>query len=267
MVNRILKILLLAALIMMVFTSYGCLESKEPKQIEIDPGDISAYEFSVLEGKFTNSSTFFLYTNKTVRAIYTVVNAPRLEVVVPKDISGVKSEKGPGIDNLVIIGNTGNSMVFSGINEFSNISHNVSYSESSQNKKIQFEFADTINGYVAYTYYWEQGLFYHILSRNETVNVVLPEGYDTGNMIFGPTKPKPDTKRLDEQNRIWLVWDNPNPEHQLISVKYYKSSLPTIMGFVGLVLLVAFFVTAIYFKNEIRKLHKKREIIEKDKDN
>ncbi len=266
MVNRILKILLLIALIMMAFTSNGCLGSKDPEHIEIDPGDFSAYEFSVPEGKFTNSSTFFLYTNKTVRVIHTVVNVPRLEVVLIKDISGVKSEKGPGIDNLVIIGNTGSSTAFSNINQFSNVPYNVSYYESG-GYKIQFEFADTINGYVAYTYSWEQDLFYHTLSRNETVNVVLPEGYDVGNIIFGLLKPKPDTKRLDDQNRIWLIWDNPNPKHQLIRVKYYKSSLPTIMGFVGLVLLVASLVTAIYFKNEIRKLRKKREIIDKDKDN
>ena len=251
---------------MMAFTSNGCLESKEPKQFVVEPGDVSAYEFTVPEGNFINSSTFFVYPNKTVRAVYTVVNEPRLEVVVPKDISGVKSEKGPGIDNLVIIGNTGSSTAFSDINKFSNISYNVSYSESSVNKKIQFEFAKTINGYVAYTYSWEQGQFYHILSRNETVNVVLPPGYDTGNMIFGSPKPKPDTRRLDDQNRIWLVWDNPNPKHQFIHVKYYKSSLPTIMGFVGLVLLVASLVTTIYFKNEIRKLRKKREIIDKDKE-
>jgi hypothetical protein len=267
MVNRILKILLLTALIMMVFTTNGCLESKAPKQVEIDPGDFSAYEFTVPEGNFINSSTFFLYPNKTVRAIHTVVNAPKLEVEVPKDISVVKSEKGPGIDNLVIIGNTGSSMVFSDINEFSNVSYNVLYSESSRNKKIQFEFADTINGYVAYTYYWEQGQLYYILSRNETVNVVLPQDYDTGNIIFGLPKPKPDNKRLDDHNRIWLVWDNPNPKHQFIHVKYYRSSLPTVMGFVGLVLFVASLVTGIYFKNEIRKLQKKREIIEKDKDN
>ena len=251
---------------MIAFASNGCLESKDPELIEIDPGDFSEYEFTVPEGNFINSSTFYLYPNKTVRAVYTVVNAPRLEVVVPKDISGVKSGKGPEIYNLVIIGNTGSSMVFSGINEFSNISHNVSYSESSRNKNIQFEFADTINGYVAYTYYWEQSLFYHILSRNETVNVVLPEGYDTGNIIFGLLKPKPDTKRLDDQNRMWLIWDNPNPKYQYIRVKYYKSSLPTTMGFVGLMLLVASLVTAIYFKNEIRKLRKKREIIDKDKE-
>lgn len=266
MVNKILKILLLTTLMMMAFTANGCLESKEPKQIEIDLGDFSAYEFTVPEGKFTNSSTFFLYPNKTVRAIYTVVSASRLEVVVPKDISGVKSEKGPGIDNLVIIGNTGSLMVYSGINEFSNISHNVSYTESSRDRKIQIEFADTISGYVAYTYSWEQGQFYHILSRNETVNVVLPQGYDTGNMIFGSPKPKPDSKQLDDQNRIWLIWDDPNPKYQFIHVKYYKSSLPTIMGFVGLVLLVASLVTAIYFKNEMRKLRKKREIIDKDKE-
>ncbi len=251
---------------MMAFTSNGCLESKEPKQFVVEPGDFSEYEFTVPEGNFINSSTFFVYPNKTVRVIYTVVNAPRLEVVLPKDISGVKSEKEPGIDNLVVIGNTGSSTVFSGINEFSNISYNVSYSESSVNKKIQFEFAKTINGYVAYTYSWEQGQLYHILSRNETVNVVLPQDYDTGNMIFGLPKPKPDTKRLDDRNRIWLVWDNPNPKHRFIHVKYYKSSLPTIMGFVGLVLLVASLVTAIYFKNEIRKLRKKREIIDKDKE-
>jgi len=266
MVNRIFKILLLSALIMMAFTSNGCLESKDPKPIEIDQGDFYEYEFTVPEGNFINSSTFFLYPDKTVRAIYTVVNAQKLEVVMLKDISGVRSEKGPGIDNLVIIGNTGRSTVFSGINEFSNVSYNVSYSESRGNKKIQFEFAETINGYVAYTYYWERGQLYHILSRNETVNVVLPQGYDTGSMIFGSPKPKQDTKRLDDQNRIWLVWDNPNPKNKFIFVKYYKSSLPTIMGFVGLVLLVASFVTAIYFKNEIRKLRKKREIIDKDKD-
>jgi len=266
MVNRILEILLLIALIMMAFTSNGCMGSKEPKQIVIDPGDFFEYEFIVPEGNFINSSTFFLYPNKTVKVIYTVVNVPGLEVVVPKDISGVKSKNGPGIDNLVVIGNTGSSTVFSDINLFSNVSHNVSYSESSVNKKIQFEFAETINGYVAYTYSWEQGQLYHLLSRNETVNVVLPRGYDTGNIIFGLPKPKPDTKRLDDQNRIWLVWDNPNPKHGFIHVKYYKSSLPAIMGFVGLVLLVASLVTAIYFKNEIRKLQKKREIIEKDKE-
>jgi len=141
MVNRILEILLLIALIMMAFTSNGCMGSKEPKQIVIDPGDFFEYEFIVPEGNFINSSTFFLYPNKTVKVIYTVVNVPGLEVVVPKDISGVKSKNGPGIDNLVVIGNTGSSTVFSDINKFSNISHNVSYSESSVNKKIQFEFA------------------------------------------------------------------------------------------------------------------------------
>lgn len=266
MVNRMLKILLLTALIMMAFASNGCLESKNPKQVEIEPGDFSAYEFTVPEGKFTNSSTFFLYPNKTVRAIYTVVNSPRLEVVVPKDISGIKSEKGPGINDLVIIGSNDSSMVFSDINKFSNISHNVSYSESGGNKKVQFEFADYINGYVAYTYSWEQGQFYHILSRNETVNVVLPQGYDTGNIVFGSPKPKPDTKQIDNKSRIWLIWDNPNPKHRFIQVKYYRSSLPAIMGFVGLVLLVASLVTAIYFQNEIRKLREKREIIEKDND-
>lgn len=257
-----MKLLILTALVLMVLTGSGCLEKDAPKTVDIEMGYTSSYEFDLSGNNFTNSTNFYLYANKTIQAVSTVVNVSGLDIVVPEDIAKVKADKGPGIKELVVVAGTPSHIDKSPIGPLDTVPFNSTFSKSRGKKIIHIEFTRPLTGYVAYTYEWEYGQFYHILSRNETVNVFLPDGHDTGNFILGSPRPQPDSILQDDRGRTWLVWDNPYPEHRFILVKYYRSSLPGVMSILGLVLIGGGLILFLYFKNQIRKLRQKREFFE-----
>jgi hypothetical protein len=263
-----IKFLYVTALIILICMGIGCLEDSTPISAPISSGKLEKYEFNLTQNNLTNSTTIYLYKNKTVRVVTSVVNVTSLTIIKPEGISvELKSEKGPGIRDFVVMGNISsidqsNHYKF---HNFSNTSYNTTYVKSKRKKTINVEFAQQITGFVAYSYSWEYGQFYYDLSRNETLNVVLPPDHNTGNIILGNPKPtRPDNKITDNNNRIWLIWNNPYPKQKFIAIKYYKSSLPTILGMTGIILGAVCLIGFVYFHNQIRKLRQKREAYESD---
>ncbi|MDF1557986.1 MAG: DUF5803 family protein [ANME-2 cluster archaeon] len=259
-----LNILLITILLIFALFGCGCLGNKIPKPINLEPGDPRLYELGPLPDDVTNLTTFFLFPNKTIKAVTTITNTSSLDIAIPVDMSRSTTKKEPDIGDIVVLGSTSPFAHHSNPGTFSNISFNSTYTSSQGKNTITFDFAQPVTGFVAYSYALEQGQFYHLPSRNETVIVVLPEGYDAGNFILGPLRPKPDSRSIDIDGRVQLRWDALSLSQNYINVKYYKSSLPIIMGILVLILGAAGLVTAIYFKSQIRKLRQMRESMESD---
>jgi hypothetical protein len=261
MKHKIRKFLYLICIIILLSFGFGCLGNSSP---DLPSGELGTYEINTSTVNVTNSTTFFIFSNKTVRAVSTFVNSSSLKIIMPKDASAeFGSSKGPVIEDLVVMGNISihHSNNFE-LNNFTNISYSSSVSKSGT---VILEFEEPASGFAAYSFSREYGQFYHILSRNETITVVLPAGHNTSNIILGSPKPtKPDDKFKDSKNRLWLVWFEPYPDQNFISVKYYKEYLPRILSIVGYVLLIGIIISAFYFNRKIRILQKKREIMEQD---
>ncbi|MCK4938183.1 MAG: hypothetical protein KAR85_06235 [Methanosarcinales archaeon] len=256
-----LKLLLITVLLILALSGSGCLGNKAPEPINLDLGQSSGYELDSTPDDVTNLTTFFLSANKTIKAVTIITNTPSLDIFIPV---GSTTKKEPEIGDIVVLGSTSPYADHSNPGAFSNVSFNSTYTSSQGKNTIHFDFAQPVTGFVAYSYALEQGQLYHLLSRNETVIVVLPEGYDAGNFILGPLRPKPDSRSIDIDGRVRLRWDATSPIHNFINVKYYKSSLPTIMGIVVIILGAAGLTTAIYFNSQIRKLRQMRESMESD---
>ncbi|MBW6517633.1 MAG: hypothetical protein K0A89_03925 [ANME-2 cluster archaeon] len=257
-----LKVLLISALLIVAFFGGGCLDNKTPETIDIEPGNPGNYELTPPPDDMINRTTFFLYANNTVKAVIPIINVSVLDIIIPEKITSSTGKKGPIIDDIVVFGGTFPYADHSNPGAFSNISFDSTHTSSREKNIIHLDFERPMTGFVAYSYTWENDQFYHFLSRNETVIVLLPEGYETGNMVFGTPRPKPDNRSIDREGRVRLVWDASYPAHTYIMVKYYKSSLPTIISILVMVLGTATLVTAVYFNMQIRKLRQMREFME-----
>ncbi len=257
-----LKLLLITVLLIFALSGSGCLGNKTPEPIDLEPGHPSGYELDSPPDDVTNLTTFFLFANKTIKAVTIITNTPSLDIFIPVDMSRSTTKKEPDIGDIVVLGSTSPLADHSNPGAFSNVSFNSTYTSSQGKNTIHFDFTQPITGFVAYSYALEQSQF--LLSRNETVIVVLPEGYDAGNFILGPLRPKPDSRSIDIDGRVRLQWDATSSIHNYINVKYYKSSLPTIMGIMVIILGAAGLATAIYFNSQIRKLRQMRESMESD---
>lgn len=267
MKHKIRKFLYLICIIILLSFGFGCLGNSSPEHYDFPSGELGTYEINTSMVNVTNSTTFFIFSNKTVRAVSTFVNSSSLKIIIPKDASAeFGSSKGPVIKDLVVMGNISiNSSNNFELNNFTNISYSSSVSKSSKGRIVILEFEEPATGFAAYSFSREYGYFSHILSRNETITVVLPAGHNTSNIILGSPKPtKPDDKFIDSKNRMWLVWFDPYPDQNVISVKYYKEYLPRILSIVGYVLLIGIIISVFYYYTKIRKLQKERENMEQD---
>lgn len=260
--SKQLKILIITALLIVAFFGGGCLDTKTPEPIELEPGNPASYELTPPPDNVTNLTTFFLYANNTVKAVMPIINISVLDIVIPEKITRYTGKKGPVIDDIVVYGGTYPYADHSNPGAFSNVSFDSTYTGQREKNIIHLDFLRPTTGFVAYSFTWEKDQFYHFLSRNETVVVLLPEGYDTGNVVFGTPRPKPDNRSIDREGRVRLVWYATYPAHTNIMVKYYKSSLPTIMSILVIVLGAAALVIAVYFNVQIRKLQRMREFME-----
>ncbi|MBE0524182.1 MAG: hypothetical protein IBX40_07610 [Methanosarcinales archaeon] len=267
MKHKTRKFLYLICIIIILSFGFGCLGNSSPEPHDFPSGELGTYEINTSTINVTNSTTFFLFSNKTVRAVSTFVNSSSLKINIPKDASAeFGSGKDPVIKDLVVMGNISinNSNNFED-NNFTRIPYSSSFLKSGNSRIVILEFEELSTGFAAYSFSREYGYFFHILSRNETITVVLPAGHNTSNIILGSPKPiKPDEKFKDSKNRMWLVWFDPYPDKNFISVKYYKEYLPRILSIVGTVLLIGFIVSALYYNRKIRKLQKEREDMEQD---
>ena len=235
---RTKSIFILLALLV-VFMS-GCIDQK--KEIVLDePGNISNYEFEVFLDDWdnnipANTTTYYILEDKTeVQVVSIVINSSKLEIFPPDSLGG-SSNEGP-IKNFVLLAEPANETVassktFMRLSNSSNVS-DLNYTltqEISQNMKvINLEFEAPVTGFVAYTLDTPgTQSFAFMKPDSEFIRVVLPEGFITGNRIFGIARPAPYDTSFDEGGRQTLLWisSKMGEREEVIQVKYYAESAP-----------------------------------------
>ena len=208
--------MLLALLV--VFVS-GCMGEKK-EIVPNEPGNISNYEFEVFLNESdvqvpANTTTYYLLENKTrVQVVNIVINTSKLEIY-PPDTLGGSSEDNP-IENFVLLVNPANETTaspqtfkeLSTRNETSAINYTLTQEISRSMKVIHLEFKEPVTGFIAYTLETPATQSFAFLKPDsEFIRVVLPEGYVTGNRVFGIARPEPSDVTFDEKGRQTLLLD------------------------------------------------------------
>lgn len=292
MMNR--SILLIACFLAVVSLS-GCIDDLADKT-PIKPNS-SMYEFDVflnkesqLNGSFARTSTFYLSTNSSMKAVNIIDNESLLDIMPLEDLTKMDADI---LSNIVVIADYANN-TSSSIDLFENYSteqkvSSLNYTTSEEVKKgqkhIYLNFTEPIRGYVAYTMTVPTGQeFIHIAQTPSVVRVVLPDGYTTGNLLIGRARPKPDQTYYDDYGRMNLVWNNTDAEKsslanmfettfnteieepsntlKLIGVKFYKESAPRDLLVAGIILGSLALIVIVDSLKKRRKLRKLREQIE-----
>ena len=207
---------------------------------EIEEGNPQDYE---LPGLY-NTTVFYL-NSSSVQVVESVSNATELKVETG-DTGDLK------IQNPVAVDYSGNNVSF-------NVSKKVDFGKS----YILFEFESPFTGFVAYTYSGRQD-FASPLTRNVTVQVILPQDFTTGSRFLGIAHPEPDNITIDASGREVLIWKNPYPENKVVGVKYYKESAPVFLGYFFAFLFIVGMLLFGYYYTTVRNMKKKRDIMEKD---
>ena len=267
-------------LVLMVVLVSGCIDEK--KKIFLDqPGNISSYEFEVLQDSWINQTPantsiyYILEDNKKVQVVNIVINCSKFDIY-PPDTLGGNSEDKP-IENFVLLVDLSKKIV-ADVNTLRKISHktensSVKYTliqEISPNLKvIHLEFEEPVTGFIAYTNEIPgTQSFGFIKPDSEFIRVVLPVGYVTGNRVFGIALPTPFNVTFDEKGRQNLHWisSKMGKREVAIQVKYYTKSAPIFFLATIVVLIIGVgFVLLHYFRIE-KELEAARGIFELEKE-
>ena len=265
--------------LMVIFIS-GCVDQK--KEITIDePGNISSYEFDVFLEEWdnntpVNTTTYYILENKVeVQAVHLVINSSKLEIFPPDSLGG-GSEKEP-IKNFVLLVEPANETV-AGPETFSRLANsiNVTYLNytltqdvSRGMKVVNLEFEENVTGFIAYTLDAPgTQSFTFMKPDSEFIRVILPEGYVTGNRVFGIARPAPSSTGFDEKGRQTLLWvsSEMGGREEAIQVKYYTESAP--MYFFAAIVALLFGVVMVLtrYSRSRKELESVREIFELEKE-
>jgi len=273
------KIVFMLLALMVVLVS-GCMEQK--KEIVIDkPGNISSYEFEIFQNEssnqtLANTTTYYLLENDTkVQVVYILVNTSKLEIYPPDILSG-SSEENP-IQNFVqLVGpanetaaNTKTFEELSSRNETSAINYTLTQEVTQGMKVINLEFKEPVTGFIAYTLdnSGEQS-FTFVKPDSEFIRVVLPEGYVTGNRVFGIARPEPLSVTYDEKRRQTLLWisSKMGDREETIQVKYYTQSAPLLFSAAIIALLCGVGFVLLHYVKSKRELEAVRGILDLEKE-
>ncbi|WP_231592674.1 MULTISPECIES: DUF5803 family protein [Methanosarcina] len=273
------KIVFMLLALMVVLVS-GCMEQK--KEIVIDkPGNISSYEFEIFQNEssnqtLANTTTYYLLENDTkVQVVYILVNTSKLEIYPPDILSG-SSEENP-IQNFVqLVGpanetaaNTKTFEELSSRNETSAINYTLTQEVTQGMKVINLEFKEPVTGFIAYTLdnSGEQS-FTFVKPDSEFIRVVLPEGYVTGNRVFGIARPEPLSVTYDEKERQTLLWisSKMGDREETIQVKYYTQSAPLLFSAAIIALLCGVGFVLLHYVKSKRELEAVRGILDLEKE-
>ncbi len=267
-------------LALLVVLVSGCMEQK--KEIVIDkPGNISNYEFEIFQNEssnqtLANTTTYYLLQNDTkVQVVNMVVNTSKLEIY-PPDILDGGSEKSP-IQNFVQLVNpanetTANPQTFeelSSKNGTSAINCTLTQEVTQGMKVINLEFKEPVTGFVAYTLETSgDQSFAFVKPDSEFIRVVLPEGYVTGNRVFGIARPEPSSVTYDEKGRQTLLWisSKMGDREETIQVKYYTQSAPLLFSTAIIALLFGVGLVLLHYARSKKKLEAVRGILDLEKE-
>jgi hypothetical protein len=222
-------------ILLLAILAAGCITT------EIDAGAPHQYELPGI-----NNTTIYYLNLSTIQVVESVINQSSVKLVIGD--SGDMDFRDP-----VAVDYAGNNVTF-------NISKGAIFGRSF----VRFDFNSSFSGFIAYTQSDGQD-FTRQLTDNGSVRVVLPEGYTTGSNFLGIAQPPPDNITMDSRGRDVLIWNNPYPQHQMISVKYYQRDAPAALLYFFIFLLIAAVVIFGYYRLSLRALKKKRNIVEKGK--
>ncbi|MDY9927460.1 DUF5803 family protein [Methanosarcina sp.] len=272
------NIFILLALLV-VFMS-GCIDQK--KEIILDePGNISNYEFEVFLDEWdneipANTTTYYILEDKTeLQVVHIIINSSKLEIFPPDSLGGNSNED--PIRNFVLLVEPANETVassrtFMRLSNSSNVS-DINYTltqEITRNMKlINLEFEEPVTGFIAYTLDMPgTQSFTFMKPDSEFIRVVLPEGYATGNRVFGIARPQPYDINFDEKGRQTLLWisSKMGEREEAIQVKYYAESAP--MYFFAAIVALLFGVAMVLsrYSRSKKELESVREIFELEKE-
>ncbi len=121
---------------------------------------------------------------------------------------------------------------------------------------------EEVRGHLNYTIPITDQRFIGLAEVGESVRVVLPPGYSTGDPILGRARPSPDEIEVQD-NRTVLIWTDLD-ERTLIDVSFYRDYAPR--SFRLFLLLLAFLagVLALEYRSSIRRIRSFREEAEED---
>jgi len=263
-----------------VFLS-GCME--ERKQIVLNQsGNVSSYEFEVFLNEWNNNvpantTTYYLLEDKTkVQVVNIGINSSKLEIYPPESLGG-SSEENP-IENFVLLTEPANETRAEDPQTFEELSHrnqtsDVNYTltqEISRNMKVlNLTFEEPVTGFIAYTLVIP-GIqnFAFIKPDSEFVRVVLPEGYVTGNRVFGIARPTPSNVSFDEEGRQNLLWvsSKMKEKEEVIQVKYYSKSAPLLFLASIIALLIGVGLVLSHYSRSKKELESVKGIFELEKE-
>lgn len=263
---------------LVVFIS-GCIDQK--KEITLEPGNISSYEFDAFldeweNGIPENTTRYYIQKDKTgVQAVHIVINSSKLEIFPPETLGG-GPEKDP-IKNFVLLvepanktaANSDTFMRLSNSSNVSEVNYNLTQGVTRGMKVVNLEFKEPVTGFIAYTLDTPGSQSFTFMKPDsEFIRVVLPEGYVTGNRVFGIARPKPSETSFDENGRQTLLWiSSKMGEHEkAIQVKYYIESAPMYFFAAILALLVGGFMVLSRYSRSRNELERFREIFELEKE-
>jgi hypothetical protein len=265
--------------LLIVFVS-GCLGEKKDIPPN-EPGNISDYEFEVFLNESSNqtlenTTTYYLLDNiKKVQVVNLVNNTSKLEIY-PPEVLGGSSPENP-IQNFVQIVGPANKTAatsqtfkeFSTLNNTSNLNYNLTQEISQNMRVINLEFKEPVTGFIAYSLELSGTQnFAFIKPDSEYIRVVLPEGYVTGNRIFGIARPAPFNVTSDEKGRQTLLWisSKMDEREEAIQVKYYTESAP--IYFLAAIIILLFGVGLVLsrYARSKKELEAVRGILELEKE-
>ncbi|HWQ47510.1 MAG TPA: DUF5803 family protein [Methanosarcina sp.] len=273
------KIVFMLLALLLVLVS-GCMEQK--KEIVIDkPGNISNYELGIFQNEsgnqtLANTTTYYLLGNDTkVQVVNIVVNTSKLEIY-PPDILGGSSEESPIKNFVQLVGPANETMAnpqtfeeLSRRNGTSAINYTLTQEVTQGMKIINLEFKEPVTGFVAYTLETSgDQSFTFVKPDSEFIRVVLPEGYVTGNRVFGIARPEPSSVTYDEKGRQTLLWisSKMGDREETIQVKYYTQSAPLLFSAAIIALLCGVGLVLLHYARSKRELEAVRGILDLEKE-
>jgi hypothetical protein len=136
-------------------------------------------------------------------------------------------------------------------------------------KIINLEFKEPVTGFVAYTLDTSgDQSFTFVKPDSEFIRVVLPEGYVTGNRVFGIARPEPSSVTNDEKGRQTLLWisSKMGDREETIQVKYYTQSAPLLFSAAIIALLCGVGLVLLHYARSKRELEAVRGILDLEKE-
>ena len=266
----------LALLVVLVL---GCIDQK--KDIVPNDGNISNYEFEVFLNEssnqtLANTTTYYLLEDNTkVQVVNIAVNTSKLEIYPPETLGGGREEN--PIQNFVLLVEPANETTaapqtfeeLSRRNETSDLNYTLTQEISRNMKVINLEFKEPVTGFIAYTLEipGTQG-FAFLKPNSEFIRVVLPEGYVTGNRVFGIARPEPANVTVDEKGRQNLLWisSKMGEREEAIQVKYYTKSAPLLFSAAIIALLCGVGLVLLHYARSRKELESVRGIFELEKE-